>query len=165
VLLGEYLRGQLVVAVFVGVATAVGFWLAGFPNAILLGVVAGAFNIVPYLGLVVSLIPALLIALLTPPLWLSMLKVGAVFFAVQTLDAYFISPKIVGDRVGLHPVWVMLAIIGFGSLFGIVGLLLAIPLAVLIKLILENTLTAYKASVYYRDDESAATESSGGEPT
>lgn len=151
VLVGEYLRGQLLVALFVGVATGVGFWLVGFPNAILLGVVAGVFNIVPYLGLVVSLIPALLIALLTPPLWLSLLKVAGVFFGVQALDGYFLSPKIIGSRVGLHPVWVMLAILAFGSFFGIVGLLLAIPLAVLIKLLIVNTLATYKRSVYYRE--------------
>ena len=150
-LLGEYLRGQLLVAAFVGIATAVGFWIVGFPNAILLGVIAGMFNIVPYLGLIVSLVPAALIALLTPPLWLSALKVAGVFFVVQSLDSYFFSPKIVGDRVGLHPVWVMLAIIGFASLFGLVGLLLAIPIAVLIKLVIENTVGTYKRSVYYQD--------------
>jgi predicted PurR-regulated permease PerM len=150
-LLGEYLRGQLLVATFVGIATGLGFSIVGFPNAVLLGVVAGIFNIVPYLGLIVSLIPALLIALLTPPLWLSLLKVAGVFFVVQSLDSYFISPKIVGDRVGLHPVWVMFAIIGFASVFGIVGLLLAIPLAVLVKLVIENSVATYKASVYYRD--------------
>ena len=151
VLLGEYLRGQLLVATFVGIATAVGFWIVGFPNAILLGVIAGIFNIVPYLGLIVSLVPAALIALLTPPLWLSALKVAGVFFVVQSLDSYFFSPKIVGDRVGLHPVWVMLAIIGFASVFGLVGLLLAIPIAVLIKLVIENMVEKYKASVYYQD--------------
>jgi predicted PurR-regulated permease PerM len=70
---------------------------------------------------------------------------------VQSLDSYFISPKIVGDRVGLHPVWVMFAIIGFASVFGIVGLLLAIPLAVLVKLVIENGVATYKASVYYKD--------------
>jgi predicted PurR-regulated permease PerM len=150
-LLGEYLRGQLLVATFVGIATGLGFWIVGFPNAVLLGVIAGIFNIVPYLGLIVSLVPALLIALLTPPLWLSLLKVAGVFFVVQSLDSYFISPKIVGDRVGLHPVWVMFAIIGFASVFGIVGLLLAIPLAVLVKLVIENSVATYKASVYYRD--------------
>lgn len=150
-LVGEYLRGQLLVALFVGVATGIGFWLVGFPNAILLGVVAGVFNIVPYLGLVVSLIPALLIALLTPPLWLSLVKVAGVFFAVQALDGYLLSPKIIGDRVGLHPVWVMLAILAFGSFFGIVGLLLAIPLAVLVKLIIVHVLAGYKRSVYYRE--------------
>ena len=150
-LLGEYLRGQLVVAIFVGIATGVGFWIVGFPNAVLLGVIAGIFNIVPYLGLIVSLIPAALIALLTPPLWLSALKVAGVFFVVQSLDSYFFSPKIVGDRVGLHPVWVMFAIIGFASVFGFVGLLIAIPLAVLIKLVIENTVATYKGSVYYQD--------------
>lgn len=150
-LLGEYLRGQLLVATFVGLATAIGFWIVGFPNAVLLGVIAGLFNIVPYLGLVVSLVPALLIALLTPPFWLSLLKVAGVFFVVQSLDSYFFSPKIVGDRVGLHPVWVMFAIIGFASVFGLVGLLLAIPIAVLVKLVIENSVVTYKGSVYYRD--------------
>lgn len=150
-LLGEYLRGQLLVALFVGVTTGVAFWLLGFPNAVLLGVLAGVFNIVPYLGLIVSVVPALLIALVTPPVWISLLKVAAVFFGVQSLDAYVLSPRIVGSRVGLHPVWVMLAILAFGSFFGIVGLLLAIPIAVLIKLLIVNTLAAYKKSVYYRD--------------
>lgn len=152
-LLGEYLRGQLLVALFVGLATGIGFWLIDFPNAVLLGVVAGVFNIVPYLGLVVSLIPALVIALVTVPVWLSLLKVAGVFFAVQSLDGYVISPRIIGSRVGLHPVWIMLAILAFGSFFGIIGLLLAIPLAVLIKLLIVNTLAAYKKSVYYRDPE------------
>ncbi len=153
-LLGEYLRGQLLVALFVGLATGIGFWIVGFPNAVLLGVIAGVFNIVPYLGLIVSLIPALFIALVTVPIWISLLKVAGVFLVVQAFDGYFLSPKIVGDRVGLHPVWVMLAIIAFGSFFGLTGLLLAIPLAVLIKLLIENTLAAYQKSVYYRQADS-----------
>jgi predicted PurR-regulated permease PerM len=152
-LLGEYLRGQLLVALFVGLATGVGFSLVGFPNSVLLGVVAGVFNIVPYLGLIVSAIPALIIAIVTPPLWLSLLKVGGVFFVVQSLDAYVLSPKIVGERVGLHPVWVMLAIIGFGTFFGFTGLLIAIPLAVLIKLLIEQAARAYRDSAYYRTVE------------
>ncbi|MDX1622582.1 MAG: AI-2E family transporter [Gemmatimonadota bacterium] len=153
VLLGEYLRGQLLVALFVGVATGLGFWLVGFPNAVLLGVIAGVFNVVPYLGLIVSLIPALLLAVLTPPLWLSLLKVAGVFAAVQTLDGYVISPRIIGERVGLHPVWVMLAIIAGGTFFGLVGLLIAIPVAVLLKLAIVRTIDTYKHSVYYRHEE------------
>lgn len=149
-LLGEFLRGQLLVAAFVGLATGIGFWIVGFPNPILLGVIAGVFNIVPYLGLIVSLVPALVMALVDPPLWLALLKVAGVFFAVQTLEGSVLSPKIIGDRVGLHPVWVMLAILAFGSFFGIIGLLLAIPLAVLIKLLLANSLVTYKRSVYFR---------------
>ncbi|MBW3660650.1 MAG: AI-2E family transporter [Gemmatimonadetes bacterium] len=150
-LLGEYLRGQLLVAAFVGIATGLGFFVLDFPNAVLLGVVAGVFNIVPYLGLVVSLIPALVIALVTPPLWLSLLKVATVFFAVQALDGYVLSPRIIGERVGLHPVWVMLAIIAAGTFFGLVGLLLAIPIAVLVKLLILRWMSRYKESVYYHD--------------
>lgn len=150
-LLGQYLRGQLVVAAFVGLATGIGLLLVDFPNAVLLGVIAGVFNLVPYLGLVVSLVPALFIAIVTPPLWLSLLKVAGVFLAVQSLDAYVISPRIIGERVGLHPVWIMLAIIAGGSFFGIVGLLLAIPIAVLVKLVARNTMARYKGSVYYRE--------------
>ncbi|MGH7564545.1 MAG: AI-2E family transporter [Gemmatimonadota bacterium] len=157
-LLGEYLRGQLLVAAFVGLATGLGFWIVGFPNAVLLGVVTGVFNVVPYLGVVVSLVPALLIAFLSPPLWVSLLKVAAVFLTANALEAYVLSPRIIGARVGLHPVWVMLAILGFGSFFGFVGLLIAIPLAVLIKLLVTRTVTSYRASVYYRDADAVVDE-------
>lgn len=149
-LLGEYLRGQLLVALFVGVGIGVGFWLTGFPNAVLLGVLAGVFNIVPYLGFVVSLLPALVLALLTPPIWLSLVKLAVVFLGVQTVESYMITPRIIGKRVGLHPVWVMLAIIAGGTFFGLIGLLIAIPITVLIKLFLSNWVAAYKRSVYYR---------------
>ncbi|HET9582020.1 MAG TPA: AI-2E family transporter [Gemmatimonadota bacterium] len=149
-LLGEYLRGQLLVAAFVGLATGLGFWIVGFPNAVLLGVVAGVFNVVPYLGMVVSLVPALLIAFLMPPLWVSLLKVAIIYIFVNALEAYVLSPRIIGSRVGLHPVWVMLAILAFSSFFGFVGLLIAIPLAVLIKLLIGRTVERYRSSVYYR---------------
>lgn len=158
-LLGEYLRGQLLVAAFVGLATGVGLWILGFPNAVLLGVIAGVFNIVPYLGLVVSVIPALVIALVTPPLWVSLLKIAIVFFSVQAIDAYVISPRIIGERVGLHPVWIMLAIIAAGTFFGLVGLLLAIPIAVLIKLVIHRSVIQYKRSVYYKDAASVTEDS------
>lgn len=157
-LLGEYLRGQLLVAALVGLATGLGFWIVGFPNAILLGVIAGVFNIVPYLGVVVSLVPALLIAILTPPLWVSLLKVAGVYIFVNALETYVLSPRIIGARVGLHPVWVMLAILAFGSFFGFVGLLIAIPLAVLIKLLVSGTVTRYRESVYYREADAVVDE-------
>ena len=155
-LLGEFMRGQLLVALFVGLATWIGFEIAQFPNAVLLGAVAGVFNLVPYLGLIVSLVPALFIAILTPPIGTSLLKVAIVFFAIQSLDNYVLSPRIIGDRVGLHPVWVMLAILAFGSFFGIVGILLAIPIAVLVKLVLIHSMARYKQSVYYREADSVS---------
>lgn len=149
-LLSRYLRGQLIAAAAVGVLTGVGFWIVGFPYALLLGVVAGVFNIVPYLGLIVSLFPALIIALFSGSVLLSLGKILLVFGVVQLLDGSVIGPRIVGQSVGLHPVWVILALAVSGFFFGFVGLLLAIPLAVLVKLLIAYGLARYRASDLYR---------------
>lgn len=150
ILLGKFLRSQLVVSALVGIIIGVGFWIAGFPYALLLGVIAGVFNIIPYLGLILSLIPALLIALVSGNVLLGMLKIALVFGAEQVLENFF-SPRIVGQSVGLHPVWVMLAIVLFSFFFGVIGLLIAVPAAVGIKLMLANLVRAYESSDYYRE--------------
>lgn len=149
-LLSRYLRGQLIAAAAVGVLTGLGFWIVGFPYALLLGVVAGVFNIVPYLGLIVSLFPALIIALFSGSVLLSLGKIALVFGVVQLLDGSVIGPRIVGQSVGLHPVWVILALAVSGFFFGFVGLLLAIPLAVLVKLLIAYGLARYRASPLFR---------------
>lgn len=152
-LLSSYLRGQLLAAAIVGVLTGIGFWLLDYPYALLLGVVAGVFNVVPYLGLIVSLFPALAIAIFSGAFLLSLGKIALVFAVVQTLDGAVIGPKIVGESVGLHPVWVILALSVSGFFFGFVGLLLAIPLAVLVKLLLFHAIRRYEASRLFRGPE------------
>jgi predicted PurR-regulated permease PerM len=148
-LLSRYLRGQVVAAAIVGVLTWLGLWIAGFPYSGLVGAVAGIFNLVPYLGLVVSLIPALIIAVLSGAFLASLVKIGIVFGIVQFLDGNIIGPRIVGESVGLHPVWVILAIALAGFSLGFVGLLLAIPGAILVKLLLTAGLAAYRRSAVY----------------
>lgn len=148
-LLSRYLRGQVMAAAVVGVLTWLGLWVVGFPYSGLVGAVAGVFNLVPYLGLVVSLIPALIIAVLSGAFLASLLKIAIVFGIVQVLDANIIGPRIVGGSVGLHPVWVILAIAVAGYFLGFVGLLLAIPGAILVKLLLEVGLESYRRSSVY----------------
>lgn len=148
-LLSRYLRGQVLAAAIVGILTWIGLWIAGFPYSGLVGAVAGVFNIVPYLGLPVSLIPAIIIATISGSFWASILKVAVVFAIVQFLDGNVIGPRIVGESVGLHPVWVMLAIAVAGVFFGFVGFLLAIPAAILIKLSLGAGLERYRQSAVY----------------
>ncbi|HEX7119786.1 MAG TPA: AI-2E family transporter [Longimicrobiales bacterium] len=148
-LLSRYLRGQVVAAAAVGTLTGVGFWIAGLPYAGLVGAIAGVFNLVPYLGLVVSLVPALLIALLSGSILASLLKVAVVYTAVQIIDSTVLGPRIVGGSVGLHPVWVMLALAVGGFFLGFVGLLLAVPAAVLVKLLVGNALERYRSSAVY----------------
>lgn len=151
-LLGKFLRSQLLVCLLVGAVIGVGFWIVGFPYALLLGVAAGVFNIVPYLGFWITIGPAILIALVSGNVAVGLLKVALVFGVEQALESWF-SPRIVGGSVGLHPVWVMLAIVVFGFFFGFIGLLIAVPIAVLIKLLISDLIDAYEASGYYRGPE------------
>lgn len=151
-LLARYLRGQVLAAAIVGVLTWLGFLIAGFPYALLLGVVAGVFNVIPYMGLVASLIPALIIAIFSASPGIALLKIVVVFAVVQMLDSSVIGPRVVGEAVGLHPVWVLLALAISGYFFGFVGLLIAVPLAVLVKLLLRHALAQYRASTVFRGE-------------
>jgi predicted PurR-regulated permease PerM len=152
-LLARYLRGQVIAAGIVGTLTWLGFLIAGFPYALLLGVTAGVFNIIPYMGLVASLIPALIIAIFSASPGLALLKILVVFAVVQVLDQAVIGPRVVGEAVGLHPVWVLLALAVSGYFFGFVGLLIAVPLAVLVKLVLAMTLSRYRDSSLFRGEQ------------
>lgn len=148
-LLNRYLRGQLLLAIAVGLIVGVGFWAVGFPYPLLLGLVAGVFNIVPYLGFAVSLVLAVAIALFSGSVLTSLAKVALVF-GLQQVGENVLGPRIVGESVGLHPVWVLLAIMLFGFFFGFVGLLVAVPAAVLVKLAVSSALERYRASAWYR---------------
>lgn len=154
-LLGRYLRGQITVAVTVGTITGVGLWLVGFPYAATLGLIVALFSVVPYLGLVLSLVPALFIALVSGSVLLSLGKVALVYGVAQGLEGAVISPRIVGDSVGLHPVLVVLALAVGGFFFGFVGLLLAVPGAVGIKLLVERGVERYRGSDFYHGEAPA----------
>lgn len=155
-LLSRYLRGQLFAAATVGLLTGLGLWMLGFPYPAVVGVVAGVFNLVPYLGLVVSLVPAIIIALLSDDVLWSFGKIAIVFAVVQALDGTVIGPRIVGGSVGLHPVWVILALATGGFFFGFVGLLIAVPAAILIKLFALSAIDRYRASSLYGREEASA---------
>ena len=148
-LLGRYFRGQVLAALIVGVLTWLGLLIVGFPYSGLVGAVAAVFNLVPYLGLIVSIVPAVLIAFLSGDVLMSLAKAGGVFFVVQLIDGTITGPRIVGGSIGLHPVWVILALALGGFFFGLVGLLLAMPAAVLIKLLLREALRHYRNSPLY----------------
>ncbi|HSG47465.1 MAG TPA: AI-2E family transporter [Longimicrobiales bacterium] len=151
-LLGKFLRGQISVALLMGALTALGLWVWGFPYAFLIGALVALFSVVPYLGLVLSLLPAVLVALTSGNAVMGLVKVAVVFGVVQGLEGTVISPRIVGDSVGLHPVWILLAITAGGFFFGFVGLLLAVPTAAGLKLLVRRGVDRYKASAHYRGE-------------
>jgi len=149
-MVARYLRGQVSVAIIIGVVTGVGLWLARFPYAGTLGLIVAIFSIVPYLGLLLSLIPAVFIALVSGSVGISLLKVAIVYGGTQLLEAAVISPRVVGESVGLHPVLVLLALSLGGFFFGFVGLLIGVPAAAIGKLLVIRGIDRYKRSDVYR---------------
>jgi len=125
-----FFRGQLLIAIIVGVLLATGFTAVGLRFSILLGLCLGLLNIVPYLGFIIGLLVAVPLALLQPGGSLALAgMVGAVFLVVQSTESWYITPKIMGDRTGLHPVVIIIAIFFWGTaLGGLLGMILAIPL-------------------------------------
>lgn len=137
-ILGGYLRGQVIVCTIVGILTGFGLAMLGVPFAILLGVLTGLLNFIPFIGLYISLGLAFLVCLLTPDPLVAILKVAGVFIFVQGSEAYIISPKIVGERVGLHPVAVIFSVLVFSRFLGFWGLLIGVPSAAVIKFFIDE---------------------------
>jgi len=152
-LLSRYLRGQVTVALIIGALTSVLLLWVGFPYPLLLGALAGVMGLIPFLGLVLAIIPAVIIALVSGDVLWSLLKVAGVYGGVQVLDGMLISPRIVGDSVGLHPVWIVLALSVGGFFFGFVGLLISVPVAVGLKLVVVRGLERYRSSELYGSPE------------
>ncbi|HWQ92973.1 MAG TPA: AI-2E family transporter [Clostridia bacterium] len=134
-----FFRGQVLVAICDGVLYTIGFLAIQLPYAVLLGVIATFLTLIPYLGAIITCTAALIIAAVTFGDWLHPLLVLAVFAVVQTLEGFIISPKIMGDRVGLHPVTIIIAVMaGTTILGGILGGILAIPLTAVLRVVLAR---------------------------
>ncbi len=132
-----FFRGQVLVAACDGVLYGIGFFSIGLNYALLLGLIAGVLSVIPYLGAILTLVPALVLAAVQFHDWLHPLLVLAVFAAVQLLEGLVISPKIIGDRVGLHPLTIIIAVmIGTTLLGGVLGGILAIPLTAALRVLM-----------------------------
>jgi predicted PurR-regulated permease PerM len=129
-----FFRGQVLVAACDGVIYTIGFFLVGLNYALLLGLLAGVLSIIPYLGATITFVVASILALVQFHDWLHPALVLAVFGVVQALEGLVISPKIIGDRVGLHPLTIIIAVlVGTTLLGGVLGGMLAIPLTAALR--------------------------------
>ncbi len=144
--LSNFIRGQLVVSSILAVVYSGGLLLVGTPLSILIGIVAGLANIIPYLGLLIGLGPALVLTLLQYHDLTHIFGVLMVFGFAQALEGMVITPRIVGDKIGLHPVIIMLAILTGGEFFGFVGIVLAVPVAAVLSIFAAKVLEQYKKS-------------------
>ena len=151
-----FVRGQATVAATLGTIYGIGWSLAGLEFGLVIGLGTGVLAFVPYVGAAVGFLTALLVGFLQfgleQPMPLGII-IG-VFVAGQSLDASFLTPKLVGGRVGLHPVWVIFALLAGGTLFGFVGVLIAVPTAAAIGVMVRFAAEQYRASALYSHPDS-----------
>lgn len=151
----SFLRGQLVIAMILAAINGIGLTALGVPMGLLLGILAGLANMIPYMALVVGLAPALLLSWIESQSLATLIGVVLVFSGAQLLEGTYLSPRILSKSVDLHPVWVLLAIIVGGRLFGVVGMLVAVPAAAAIQVFVRHWLVAYRSSKVFLGDEAA----------
>lgn len=155
--LGKYVRGQILACLVLATLYAVGLKLTGIRLAVPIGLITGAFAFVPYLGFGVGLVMALTMAVLDWHGIEPLVGVGAVMLGVQLLDGFVITPRIVGGSVGLKPIEVLVTMMAAGTLFGFIGVLLAVPLGAVVKIMIVRATEAYLSSRYYNELPALAT--------
>lgn len=148
--LSGFVRGQGLVILILGTFYSVGLGLVGLPFGVAIGVLAASLSFIPYVGVVIGGVTAIGVALFSfwnEPLWI--VAVAAIFVVGQMVEGNYLQPKIVGGSVGLHPVWLMLALTVFGTMFGFVGLLVAVPMAAALGVLVRHLVALYKESALY----------------
>lgn len=144
-----FVRGQLTIALILATLNSIGLVALGVPLGLLLGILAGLANVIPYMSFVVGLLPAMLLSWVETQSLAHVVGVAALFTATQLLEGTFLSPRILGRTVHLHPVWVLLAVIIGGSVFGFLGMLIAVPGAAIIQVFTRHWLASYRRSQIY----------------
>lgn len=152
--LAAFLRGQFMVMIALGMIYSIGLSIAGLQLALLIGMMAGMVSFVPYLGFILGIIAASVAILLQTHELVQLLPVLVVFAVGQALEGMVLTPLLVGDRIGLHPVAVIFAVLAGGQLFGFVGVLLALPVAAIIVVLLRHAHGQYKSSSIFNNSTS-----------
>lgn len=148
--LSQYLRGQLLVMALLAAYYCLALWLAGIPSALSIGVVTGLLIFIPYLGYATGLILALLVATLQFAGWEPIIAVAIIYGIGQVLEGFLLTPFLVGERIGLHPLAVIFALMAFGQIFGFFGVLAALPASAALLVGLREVRALYLASRFYR---------------
>ncbi|MBF6022671.1 AI-2E family transporter [Lysobacter niastensis] len=153
--LGAFLKGQFLVMLVLGVLYGLGLWGVGLDLGILIGFIAGLLTFVPYLGPTSGIVLGVIAALVQFGDWQHVAGVLIVFGIGQMIESYVLTPKLVGDRIGLHPVAVIFAVLAGGQLFGFLGMLLALPVAAVANVLLRYAQERYRHSRLYVGEHTA----------
>lgn len=149
-LLAQYLRGQLLVMLVLAAYYSIALMIAGFDVALPVGIITGLLVFIPYLGFGLGLILALIAAILQFDGFSGLALVALIYGAGQILESFFLTPRLVGERIGLHPLAVIFALMAFGQLFGFVGILLALPASAILSVAAKHVRAHYLESSFYK---------------
>ena len=149
--LGAFFRGQMLVMLVLSAVYTIGLMIVGLDTALLIGALSGLVSFVPYLGFIVGIVVASVAALMQFQEITPLFYIGIIFLIGQMLEGMLLTPLLVGDKIGLHPVAVIFAVLAGGQLFGFVGVLLALPVAAVIAVILRHMLERYTKSELYAE--------------
>lgn len=164
--LGAFVKGQFLVMVLLGVVYAMGLQLIGLEVGLIIGMVAGLCSIIPYLGFAVGIIAAVIASLFQFGIdWMQLLLVGVVFMIGQAVEGYILQPFLLGDKIGLSPVAVVFAVLAGAQLGGILGMLIALPVAAVIVVLLRHAREFYENSPMYSTSTYVVQDSSAGSIT
>jgi predicted PurR-regulated permease PerM len=152
--LSAFVRGQFTVCIVLGVFYAVGLSVIGLDFGFVIGFGTGLISFVPYFGMLVGFVAGVGVAIAQFGEWQPVILVATVFVVGQFLEGNFVTPKLVGDKIGLHPVWILFALLAGGAVFGFTGILLAIPAAAVIGVLSRFSISQYLTSAAYLKDES-----------
>lgn len=147
--LAGFIRGQLSVCLILGTFYSLGLYFTGLELGLLIGFLAGLISFIPYIGSISGFVVSVAVALAQFDSMGPVLQVVGVFFVGQFLEGNFLTPKLVGDSVGLHPVWIMFALLSGGVLLGFLGLMIAVPVAAVIGVLIRHAIKNYKESNLY----------------
>jgi predicted PurR-regulated permease PerM len=150
--LSSFVRGQLLVALALAVLYTGGLLLVRAPLALVIGPLAGLLSLVPYLGLVVGASSSFLLAFFEYQDLLHPMETLAVFLVAQSIEGWVLTPALLGRSVGLHPVWVLVSLLIGGELFGVPGIIVAVPVAAALRVVVKHAVRAYRASTFYQGE-------------
>ena len=147
--LAGFVRGQLMVGLIMAGLYSIGLFFCGTPMSLFIGLLAGLASLVPYLGLVFGFVPAAILTFMQTQDWMLIFGVAGVFVVVQGLEGMIITPRIVGEKIGLHPVAIILAVLLGAEFFGLVGVIVSVPVAAALNVLFTHGLNEYKSSSFY----------------
>lgn len=148
--LSAYIRGQLNVCLLLSIYYVISLSMIGIDLGVLLGVISGFSIIIPFIGVLISFSLTMIVSYFALGMVPQLFYIIIIYFIGSIIDSYILSPKIIGDKIGLHPVWIIFAVLALGNILGFIGILFAVPIAAITKILFLAAVDFYKSSKFYK---------------